>query len=1241
VPENTLRLEAREFKPIVRHRPRSNREASIDSKIFYSIYSKVAAFTTKLRRQNEAIETFQATRIELEALLRKYIVLGQEELGTRTEHVANTIAAYHSLLALLHWLYPGKDYDRLKNANAMYQHSVGATDFAQTPFSESYMLGLFIQLRILPFLIRSNKPLTKELAKTREKAILLISILDSAPRRPFSKSRLNSKHVLREGEVLKDLAQERTHGFKGLLHEGLGFSYWQLERNSEIALDHLERSINSIVEANKETGPKSDHAENKKERRTTSSSFTKKVKPTYAKNKAERSFYNAFTSVAFWDLGLCHEGLADKLEGDDRMRLIKKARADYEKSYSFAKKTTWNNYKGLSAYMIASTYEWEAEREIEKNRIRQLLRKAIKVGDEALHWLSLWSTDESDFLAGSWIAAYYGRLADYSSPNQRRSYMLHSLKLAKRAEDLITKHESSLGGKLFTRAQIGDLFIRNADYYRQLATNQKTTLDYSTPDIQKERELVIEPLRKSLEYATRSKFYYKEGRFNRFNKQAAHACLLAAEVCYELSSSNIHEDEKKAFWMIGKGACREAKAISKKNDWNEAVAESNWLLAQLQDLEAKYHQSAASYLEANGFYERAKNFSEHGSKVYQDFADYMLAWNKIELAKVAHVSSNFSEAADLYLKAANLISKTREWSGESEVFFAESLIELGESKSLREEKASEAIELFDEAISGLSKNTEEMKKYATLYSPGYGVLAQNLITFCRARIILEKSKEAYRLGDFEKSILGLSNAETMFEDLAANPVVSDSLRSNELRSMGSLCRALASFQKAQLKNDPELYLEARRIFGSSAEESKSRTLRPLLSGLASFASFLFYSNQVEKSLDTKLDFDLVEECNKALEGAKSSFKKVGNKSFLNILKASEHILDATIKMNSADREVEDVQVKARLYAEAQRSLSLASKYYKLVGSSKRLTDALHLIKTVRNQQNLIPLAHDIIAEVASNQIIYAAIASSSVMEKTPQTSPSRSATSYVALDSEISKAYTQSGEVCVISYTVSNLGRDPVTAVKIDEILPEGFDITESPIGKLTGRSLKLNLRIDAGTSTLFSIRYVPRSTGEFSWNPSLIFLDASRTFKVARSRVVHSVVEPGKTIDFVNLLRSKSILETNLQATKQKLLEVQSTPESNIDKTGLEAKLTEELYSIKEKISRIEEEFLRTKNEYDLMVEELRRIRSDIEMIKHRRVSSTFGGDSDDSANLLAEEKLLEARIERRRLQLEQARLL
>ncbi len=1195
--ESSLSLQSRELSPSPK-----NRISSVSDSQFFEFYSQVSAFNTVLKKPNEAVDLFSSSKVELEDKLK-------ESAGERRE---DKVAEYHSLLALLHWLYPNhRGYDKQRNASSMFDHAIQATEHSKDTLSESYVVGLFVQLRVLPFLMRSNKSLIKDLDRTREKASALISVIDSGT------SGVN------QGEIRgpQNLSSGQMEGLRGILLEGVGFSYWQADRNVNAALGYLQKSVESLIEVDRSL------SNNRSLRFQTSAKTQKnrKVSP-----NPIRDFYSAMISVAYWDLGLCYEGRADTIEGAEMIRQIKKARADFERSYSFAKRTTWDNYKGLSAYMIAGTYETETQIETDKEKIRQSLKRTIMIADEALRWLSLWSTYDSDFLAGSWIAGCYSKLADYSSPRLREKYMLRSLKLVKKAEDLINQGESNIGGKLSSAFFIGDIFFRNSDYYRQLANSRKSSLDYPFQSSKKQTKLIVETLRRSLEYALRSRTYYKG---DRLSKKPVDACLLAADVCYELLTFDISEPEKRRQSSLGKRMCNEARAISKENGWNESVAESNWLLGQILDLEGKYAKSADSYVDAYEFYEKAKSASDLGINVYDDFADYMLAWNKIELAKIAHVSSDFEKAATLYSEAADLISHTREWSRGSGLFLAESLIERGEGRSLEEDRLDEAVESFVQAISNLSKFCEEAKKDPSPYMSAFLTLAQQLTIFCQARIILEKSKEAYRIGDIESSVSGLSEAETMFEDLASNRVISDPLRSNELQSMASLCRALSRFQRAQLKNNPKLYLDAMEIFRLASEVSRSKTLRPLLAGLASFAAFLYHSNRVESSLDTKLDADLVEECNKALQSAETNFKKVGNKSFLNILKASKHILDATIKMSSAEREIENAQVKAKLYAEAQRSLSLASKHYKLVGSSPRslrVKEALKMISAVRNHQRLIPLAHDIIAEVASNQIIYAAIASSSVIEQTPHSSTRGLGTSYISFDSQVAKPYTEVGEISKVILSVSNLGREPITVVKIDEVVPEGFEIVECPVGLVEGHSIKLERRIDARSSKSLIVSCKPMESGEFTWHPALIYLDPSKNFRLAKSHIARSIVEQSKTRDFASLLKIKSSLESEMEALKLKIAQQDDAGKQN---------LAESIYTIREKISKIEEEFLRTKNEYVSMTSELERIRADIESLDHRNSSNM--AKIEESADLKTEEKLLQARIERRRLLLDQVRLL
>ena len=112
-----------------------------------------------------------------------------------------------------------------------------------------------------------------------------------------------------------------------------------------------------------------------------------------------------------------------------------------------------------------------------------------------------------------------------------------------------------------------------------------------------------------------------------------------------------------------------------------------------------------------------------------------------------------------------------------------------------------------------------------------------------------------------------------------------------------------------------------------------------------------------------------------------------------------------MKMNAAEREMESASVKAKLYREAQKSLTRASRYYELLGSSKRVKESLRMIGAVRNHQKLIPLAHDIIAEIASNQIIYTAISSANLFDQSPENSARELASAFVVLDLNLPKPY--------------------------------------------------------------------------------------------------------------------------------------------------------------------------------------------------------------------------------------------
>lgn len=1128
---------------------------------FYELLSRVTALSKPARKSGQAIKFFHESRMRLEEELR---LAGKGRLNDESKQ--DIVASKHALLALIHWLYPNYiGYNRITNAKLMFQHSIAAVSCSRSRTSISYAIGLMVQLRITPFLIKSKKATIGQLTKLRETA---------------------AKFIDRNAEN-SDLC-----GPVGMINDAIGYSYFLFERDANLALAHLEKATNLLAQ----------------EERSLRNTIARKNAPVIEKTRL--SFFRGFMSVAYWDHGLCNESQSEKAEGETKLQLSRAARSSYQVSYDIAKRTPWHIYKALSAYTLSGTLAREAATQLERSLAIQGLKNAVDLGEESLKWFSLWSIYEGDFVGGSWLAAYYQQLASYSDASKKKHLMGRSLSLAQKAEKLVS--DRRVGLARYKLVNIGDIFFTNSEYYRQLALQVRGSGRGTSGD-------VVNLLSKSLEHCLKSREYFHA---DSYSNRMLESSLLAGDICYELTNSEIRTEEKLRFSRTSKRYFNQAIRISKNLGWNEKLAESSWRIAQVYDKEGKFSLSALFYLQAHEAYESVRQ-STGDSSIYFEPSKYMLAWTNIERAKLAHRAAEFEKASELYREAANLISSTRRWQTRAHLYFAESLVESSEMESLSE-NTQNAIDKFVEAVQSLAKLQSELRGDDSEDSKSFLRLADQKSSFCIARIILEKSKEAYRIGNSEQSIKGLSLAGNAFTELAENSAISDPLGSNELNSLASLCRALSSFQTAQMSGNSTLYLDAKVTFGKAAEESKSKTLRPLLSGLANFATFLYYSKQIEDSLETGLDIEKIMECNKALDSAEIIFRRLGNRSFLNMLRASKHILDATLKMNAAEREMESASVKAKLYREAHKSLTRASRHYELLGSSKRVKDSLKMISAVRNHQKLIPLAHDIIAEIASNQIIYTAISSATLFDESPENSARELDSAFVVLDLNIPKPYLSQQENLSVEITLSNIGKQDAITIRIDEVIPETFETIECHYTISKDRSISLSAKIEPGYSKTIMLNARPTSIGEFVWHPALVYEDGSRNYKITRPRTAKVVVESTKAIDVTSMLFEKEKLE----------LELQTIRSAEID----EKKRMERIYSVRERISTIEESLNRLKNEYQEMNVQLDQVNADIEVYNSKQNDNL---SFDERARLENEERLLKERIDRRRSVLEQAHLL
>jgi hypothetical protein len=783
--------------------------------------------------------------------------------------------------------------------------------------------------------------------------------------------------------------------------------------------------------------------------------------------------------------------------------------------------------------------------------------------------------------------------------------MQRSLDLAEKADALL--NNKKIGMSRYKAANVGDIFLRNSEYNRQLAMELKFARGISRGSSSEKR--IVDLLTRSLSDCLKSKTFYRD---QAFASRKISSALLAGDICYDLINSvGSSEAPRKKYTSKAKRYFRDASKSSKLLGLSETTATSSWRLAQVFDREGQFAESALEYRKAHDAFESIQHSGLH-VRLYEESSRYMLACCDIENAKAAHVSSDFERASALYREASSIIASTRRWKSRSHLYFAESLIEEAEKLSLVESSGS-TIDLFSRAVQSLSKLESDLSNDNSVEARSFTALSRHLSSFCNARIMLEKSKEDFRTDNIDRSVKSLSEAGNAFSELSQDHYNTDPLGSNELMSLASLCSALKYFLKAQTEGDPTLIQKAEKIFIEASDQSKSASLKLLLKGLSKYAAFLYFSKLVEQSLGSSLDIEKLSESSKAIDSAERILSRMGNKSFLIMLRASKHLLDASIKVSAAEREIENQETKARLYSQAQRSLLLASKYYQELGSSQRLKESLDLLSDVRQTKELIPLANKMLAEVASSQMIYSAISSTSVLDASPEDSARQIDSSYLVLDVSLEHPMIYTEGSATISLVISNLGKEKAIALSIQEALPEGFKYDRSKNEKRMlndDRSLILNLRLEPGASETINLVTKPTSIGEFIWHPTLLYQDFQHNEKVTAAETVKVVVESGNLDSAVQSLREK---KTRLE---RELSDNPPTAEG-------------EVISLREELSKVEEELQRFRNEYENLVGQLDQIRQDLVALNNVQDEILR---QEEKERLETEERILRERIERRR---------
>jgi len=296
---------------------------------------------------------------------------------------------------------------------------------------------------------------------------------------------------------------------------------------------------------------------------------------------------------------------------------------------------------------------------------------------------------------------------------------------------------------------------------------------------------------------------------------------------------------------------------------------------------------------------------------------------------------------------------------------------------------------------------------------------------------------------------------------------------------------------AETRASPELYSEASELFLEAKEHSAKDKTILLALGNSTFCKALEHGTRFEATRE-KDDFSKAKQL---LESAANYYLKAGFDNASLWTNATEILFDAYNYMISAEMEA-DPDKKMKSYLLAEKCLERSAKLYETAGYVGKRDDVLKILKKVEEKREFALSLEDLLtapSEASSTSVISA---------------PRMTVEEPVGL-LKFERAFVQAnliarqrevvvGEDFDLEIQVANLGKNAAFLIKVEEVIPKGFDLIKKPekciiddgclslkakkLGPLETEEMKLLLK--------------PKKKGTFTFTPKIQYLDETGEYK-------------------------------------------------------------------------------------------------------------------------------------------------
>jgi len=532
------------------------------------------------------------------------------------------------------------------------------------------------------------------------------------------------------------------------------------------------------------------------------------------------------------------------------------------------------------------------------------------------------------------------------------------------------------------------------------------------------------------------------------------------------------------------------ESYGKADSPSSRVAESHWELAKAYNKMGNYIESAKNFELASENYILAAKKIPQLKDFYQDHASYMEAWNAIEKARHHHAERQYGQAKEHYEKAADLHRSTTRWNYLSPNYLAWAKLEEGEDLS-RREQTEEAKDLFQQAAKAFAEAKKSIQaKLEKTESKDEKEQLINLAEasdireeYCLGRIALEEAKILDKQGNHAASSRKYGSATEKFQK--ATDTMKDESDRQELKPIVYLCRAWQTMTRAEAEASPDMYKEASKLFEEAKEHSLDEKAKMLALGHSSFCKALEAGTRFEAIRDTSLHTLATQH----LEGAASYYLRAGFKNASEYAEATQKLLDAYLYMHNAKTETDPTK-KAQFYMMAEKVLQASAGSYLKANHPEKQEQVSSLLEKVKNERELaLSLTEILHAPLVTSTT--ATFATPTPTEETP-TGLERFEHADIQANIITRQKELKVGENLNLEVELVNAGKGPALLIKLAEIIPEGFEITEkSEIYRVEDSYLNMKgKRLDPLKTEEVRLVLKPKVQGVFRLKPRILYLD-------------------------------------------------------------------------------------------------------------------------------------------------------